>query len=389
MPIVKYVGGKPKEQQHRPRPSVPAVGSGDFRARVVDRAVDLVRLIDEGVAPVEYLPASENMLVRSARHQVPAPKKTGKSIGMQSHFVRMGLAGANVVILDRENGELVYGRRLEAMFDAWEVTDDQREQVRARLTYVPWPTLRKDDGPDLVQWAQDLGADLVVFDAQRMFLTDLGLKEGEADDYATFMAALIDPLAQAGVATLILDNTGFGDQERSRGSSAKGDLNEVLFVMREVRPFSVERVGELALELPAGGSRHGHEGEWRMEIGGGRFGAWVALDAQPIPDDFRRAAIAVSKAAGGDGLSQSKLLKAIRQGEKVSVSNADVKIWLDALAADPTAGLLVESRGQAIFYRHVEESHGERIPSASMTPETAPGAVRPKTAPGAVRRGGK
>ena len=37
-----------------------------------------------------------------------------------------------------------------------------------------------------------------------------------------------EPLFEAGVATVILDNTGHSDKNRSRGTSAKGDLNEVV-----------------------------------------------------------------------------------------------------------------------------------------------------------------
>ena len=44
-------------------------------------------------------------------------------------------------------------------------------------------------------------AGYLVFDSQRMFLTDLGLSEGDADEYAAFMQYAVEPLFSAGVAT--------------------------------------------------------------------------------------------------------------------------------------------------------------------------------------------
>src|SRR4051794_14650131 len=49
-----------------------------FEARVAAREVDLVKLVEEGLPPVEYLPASEGMLIRGKRHLIVAPFKTGK-----------------------------------------------------------------------------------------------------------------------------------------------------------------------------------------------------------------------------------------------------------------------------------------------------------------------
>ncbi len=68
--------------------------------------------------------------------------------------------------------------------------------------------LRIDDAANLTAWATERRLDLVVFDSQRMILTDVGLSEDSADDYARFMAKIVDPLFNAGVGTMILDDTG-------------------------------------------------------------------------------------------------------------------------------------------------------------------------------------
>jgi hypothetical protein len=245
---------------------------GSFAERVTERRTDLVAVIENGIPPVEFLPESEGMLVRGARHYVPAPMKSGKSIATLSHAECMVAAGARVAILDRENGVHVYARRLGLIMDVRHRNPDEREGVRARLDYYAFPTLRREDADALV--AELAESDLVVFDSQRTFLTNLGLGEDSSDDYSEFMQYVVDPLQQAGTATLILDNTGHKKQDRGRGSSSKGDLNEVLFTLKKTRPFDHEKTGEVRLAVAE--SRHGTGGAWTMSIGGGVFDPWVS-----------------------------------------------------------------------------------------------------------------
>src|SRR5665213_88957 len=142
-----------------------------------------------------------------------------------------------------------------------------------------------------------------------MFLTDVGLSEDSADDYARFMARIIDPLFNAGVATMILDNTGHGDRTRARSTSSKDDLNEILFTLEIDTEFSLGNAGRLRLRLEAGRSRYGHTGEWLLEIGGGIFGHWQPLgEGQGKRDVFMDAARDVLRDHPA-GLSQSALLK--------------------------------------------------------------------------------
>src|SRR5204863_4770192 len=128
-----------------------------------------------------------------------------------------------------------------------------------------FPRFRDTDEQDLVALCS--GADLVIFDSQRMFLSDLGLEESGNDDYADFMAALIDPLFRAGIATLVLDNAGHQEPKRGRGASAKGDLNEINFSLETVESFDLDTTGRIRLEIE--NSRFGNTGRWELEIGGG------------------------------------------------------------------------------------------------------------------------
>lgn len=246
---------------------------GGFDDRVRSRRVDLVQLIHDGIPPLDYLPASEGMLIRGRRHQAVAPRKTGKSLGMLLHAVDMVIAGARVVIFDRENGANLYARRLEAIIAARGL-QEQEDTIRAGLAYFEFPRLRASDEADLVALCAD--ADLVIFDSQRMFLTDLGLGEDSSDEYATFMDALVDPLFRAGIATLTLDNTGHSEPKRSRGSSAKADLNEILFAMETGEKFNLSKRGRLRIEITD--SRFGTSGRWELELGGGTFGSWQPVD---------------------------------------------------------------------------------------------------------------
>lgn len=251
-----------------------AVDPSSFGARVASTRVDLLARIRDGIPSIDYLPASDGMLVRGKRHQIAAPKKVGKSISKLVHWVTMACAGSRVVVLDRENGANLYAGRLAAIIAAFGLDEDSQQQLAENLVYHEFPRLRVHDGDELVSMC--VGADVVVFDSQRMFLTDLGLGEDTSDDYAAFVGIAIDPLFRAGIATVILDNTGHEETKRSRGSSAKGDLNEVLFSLEVVEPFNLDDTGKVRLEITD--SRFGNAGRWEMTIGGGVFEPWQSVD---------------------------------------------------------------------------------------------------------------
>lgn len=320
---------------------------GSFEERVKARRVDLVRLIHDGLPPIEYLPESDGMLVKGKRHLIAAPRKEGKSITMLVHWVQMALAGARVIVFDRENGAELYAERLEQIIAAWGLGKPEELKLRRKLDYYEFPRLRPSDGEALAELAS--GAAVVVFDAQRMFLTDFGLREGESDDYSLFMAAVIDPLFHAGVATVILDNTGHSETGRSRGSSAKGDLNEVLFTLKAESDFSLHRRGKVRLILEPGNSRFGNEGTWEMQIGGGAFTGWQRVDELRADDPgFRRATVEVLRTFGAGGLSMSALFKELR-ASGAKFANDTARGWLYDYDGNPAVPvrMIPEGEGRA------------------------------------------
>jgi hypothetical protein len=186
----------------------------------------------------------------------------------------MALAGARIVVFDRENGGDLYAARLESIIAARGLTAEHQESLADRIFYFEFPRFRRDDDADLVELCA--AVDLVLFDSQRMYLSDLGLEENSSDDYAEFMSALVDPLFRAGIGTLILDNTGHAEPKRGRGASSKGDLNEILFTLELIERFDLDTVGRLRLEITD--SRFGNTGRWELEIGGGVFDSWHRID---------------------------------------------------------------------------------------------------------------
>lgn len=257
-----------------------AAHARSFGQRVAATRVDLFDRIRDGVPPIEHVPGSNGRYVAGRRHYLPGPKKTGKSFTTALDAIDITIAGGRVVIFDRENGGDLYAGRIEAIVTARQLTHEQQQTIAGRLDYYEFPRLTKTDETDLVNLC--LAANLVVFDSQRMFLSDLGLDENDSNDYAEFMAALIDPLFRAGIATLILDNAGHTDPKRGRGSSSKADLNEILFTIEAVEPFDATTTGRLRLEVAH--SRLGTSGRWELDIGGGTFGHWRHIDRHDTPN---------------------------------------------------------------------------------------------------------
>ena len=318
--------------RRRQQPKLPAE-RGSFGARVLGTERDLMDIIENGIPPVEYLPGADGILIRGTRNQIAAFQKTGKSIGTLVLCFDMAMAGCRIAILDRENGTRTFADRLSAIIDARGSSAKEKQRWRENVRYLEFPQLRATDADDLVGWAMAKRLDLVVFDSQRMFLTDLRLSESNPDDYSKFMDIAIDPLFRAGIATLILDNTGFGDQTRSRSSSAKGDLNEVLFAMEGLGDDpSLKKQGRLRLWLEPGRSRYGHTGEWTLDIGGGVFGCWTSIEEG---SDTKRAAFTETVlrvlAAVPDGLSQRSLFTAVREFGIKFENEIARHVWLAGL----------------------------------------------------------
>ena len=303
----------------RKAPLVAVPEPGSFADRW--RPVNLIRLVRDGLPPREWHARSEGMLPKRTRFLVTADQKAGKSLASFVHACLMVLAGETVVILDKENGELVYGERIDQIIAAWGLDEEQQDALEQRLRYYPWPLLRKGDGARMAEEWDD--ADLVIFDSSRMFLTDLGAKNNDGDDYADFMAEVTE-LMREGISTMILDNTGH-EGLRPKGAKEKGDINEVTFLLEKTAEFNMFRRGHVTLSVFR--SRHGDiAGAWRMELGAGHFGEWTRLGPEPgarskviVTQEhpaFQQTAYAVLKAAGAKRMAQKPLVAEVRRRHK-------------------------------------------------------------------------
>lgn len=326
----------------------PVEADGAEPASPVQRAldesrVDLIELRRRGVPPRDFVPGARGWLAKGKRHHLAAVRKTGKSLGVGVvAAVDIVAAGGVVVVLDRENGADEYARRLDAVLTGRRASAACEERVRRNLRYHAWPTLKLEWGRHDSYPQAFAGTDLVIFDSSRKFLTSVQLKEDLSDDYSAFTEALIDPLSRAGTSTLILDNTGHGDQGRSRGSSAKGDLADVTFVMKELAPFSETRAGRLQLEVSE--SRFGDvEGRWTLDLGDGAYGTWQRPGGA-LPPAAREDLLALTRNVliEADGaLGVGKIKKAIRAIDGApKFSNDKLEQALPAWAVDPASGIV-------------------------------------------------
>jgi hypothetical protein len=279
-----------------------------------------------------------------------------------------------VAVLDRENGADEFARRVESVLDARGAGAALRDAVSERLRYYAWPSLSLDwrDDPSYVEVFADV--DLVIFDSTRSHLTSLGLKEDQSDDFAAFASALIDPLTMAGVATLTLDNVGHVEKGRSRGTSAKADLCDVVYVMDGVTPFSLDVAGRV--ELRCTHSRIGEvDGAWEMELGGGHYGSWRRLGARPAAarSDLLDAVLEVLKAGGP--LGSEKIGKAIRArpGNTLKIAAADLREALSAWAADPASGVVAGDSGKGYLAHVGTPRHDPHVTTRPTRPDTTDG----------------
>jgi hypothetical protein len=270
----------------QPNPEDAPVTSAPAAALAASR-VDLIDLIRNGIPEAEHVPGCAPWLRKGKRYLIPAPAGTGKSLAGLVVAVTTIEHGGTAIILDVENGADEYARRLEDILAARDHDGSLADACQQRLQYHTWPTLS-------LQWTSEdwaaavAGADLVIFDSSRFTLSSLGLGEDSNDDYSQFITSLVIPLAKAGTTTIILDNTGHSDKDRARGASTKADLNEVVYALKEGKPFDRNLAGHVRLERTR--SRFsGLPRELHMHLGGNTYTAPTPADPPAVEPgrDFR------------------------------------------------------------------------------------------------------
>lgn len=348
--------------------TVPVGRSAPARALAESR-VDLVKLIQDGLPPREYVPGADGWLAKGKRHHIAAERKTGKSLGIGIiAALDVVAAGGTVVVLDRENGGDEYGRRLASVLDARHSSNELRELLRFRYRYHAWPSMQLEWGGSDDYAEAFAGVDLVIFDSSRTFLTNVRLNEDSADDYSAFTDALIDPLTRAGIATVILDNTGHGEKDRARGSSAKQDLADIAYTVRAANAFNLQRAG--LLEMTCRHSRFGEiSGTFVLELGGGTYGSWRAKDggdARRIFHDSCVKALQVESPLGRD-----RLLPAARAAGAGGRTETLVE-WLGEFVIDDLSPIIHRPAGYQLAPLSPRLGTGWDSPDAAPLSPTPP-----------------
>jgi hypothetical protein len=354
-------------------------GSGpDAAGALADSRVDLVALIRDGIPELEFVPGTGCAMARGKRHHIAGPAKSGKSLSIGAvAAVDVVAAGGIVVVLDRENGAEEYARRLAAVLDARGASDELRQAVSDRYRYHAWPRVSLEWGTDPSYPQALVGVDLVIFDSSRKFLTAVGLKENESDDYSHFTDSLIDPLTRDRITTVILDNAGHSDKDRARGTSSKQDLCDVAFTLKTVQEFSLNRPGRV--EMTCTHSRIGELiGTWALDLGAGGYGSWRHLDGSDARRAFHETCIAVL--TENRPLGRDKLLKGVRDSG-IKITEDTAREWLAELASADHSPLAHGHNGYDLTPRTTAPS--TPVQGRSNGPESPPDDGHPYK--GAVR----
>jgi hypothetical protein len=247
--------------------------------------VDVIERIRAGIPEPAHVPGGEPWLRAGKRYLVPGPAGTGKSLAGLIISITVIEHGGTVVILDVENGADEYARRLEDILRARDHDGTLADACQQRLHYHDWP--RFSLAWKAEDWAEAInGADLIIFDSSRLSLSSVGLAEDSNDDYSRFVSALVVPLARAGAATMILDNTGHADSDRARGASSKADLNEVVYTLKAGAPFDRDQAGHLRL-IRARTRFSGLPRELHIHVGADTYTAPTIADTEDTATGFR------------------------------------------------------------------------------------------------------
>jgi hypothetical protein len=293
----------------------PASADHTPSAALAESRVDLVDLIRRGLPPRQFVPGCEPWLIAGKRYLIFAPAGTGKSIWALVTAVTVIEHGGSVVILDVENGEEEYAARLQDILRARDQDGKLAVSCQERLHYHAWPTLSIKWAPE--DWAQALAdPDLVIFDSSRFMLSAAGLDEDKSNDYSAFVTRLIVPAIKAGATTMMLDNTGHVGRH-ARGTSAKGDLNEVCYSLAIGATFDSDKVGNLNAKR----ERQRFPGlphTLNMTLG---CDTYTPAEVVEYSDEFvptnlmEKVSRALERCAEKRGLSQSKLIDQIGSRE--------------------------------------------------------------------------
>lgn len=157
-----------------------------------------------------------DVLEQGANHVIYAPHKIGKSLLSQYWSAQLATSGRRVLYIDLENSVSDIVERMRHM--------GHQPGDLQQLHYLSFPSMAALDtvagGATLVALAEKHQVELVVLDTTSRVVAG---KENDSDTYRALYRYALVPLKAMGVTVLRLDHAGKDLTAGQRGSSAKGD----------------------------------------------------------------------------------------------------------------------------------------------------------------------
>jgi hypothetical protein len=244
---------RPDASQDEIMAAVRAVVDAPPPSVLASQAVDLAQIIENGIPAPTFLPTPSlgerafyaDVLALPAGH-----KKSGKSWTETIKAADLIRAGRHVVYIDQENGQEVFGERLERLISA--------AQIRERFHYVPFPRelppltdLRHEVEQIAVQWPDCL----LIFDSMRTFMARYALDPNKDTDVeqllGPIMAAVKNRPEDSRITVDVIDHsnrsTKDGDAYAAAGSFAKACGVDVVYFFELIEDFSTHEEGLIKL----------------------------------------------------------------------------------------------------------------------------------------------
>jgi hypothetical protein len=312
----------------------------------------------------------DGVLYEGKIHSIAAPPGTGKTMLALHLCSGVMRGGRRVLYLDAENGPSLVAGRLEDLGADPDLLDD------LFVYHQEEPSLREEDLDALFATVEEARPALVVFDSLADFVVAAGLEENSNTDLTRWMAAVAQPLKEAGCAVLLLDHVPKG-AKGPRGAGAKVAKVDVQWNLEATQPFDRERTGEVVL------TRDKDREAWlpqrvKFSVGGGVFarsaGTVPGTSADPGEDPEAtllspgaRKVLDALRGAGEEGATWSGLRAAVG-GSKSSTSRS-----LKELARNR----LWNQRGKRYYAAGVEPENPMGTPDEEGSKRFQEGSVEP------------
>lgn len=209
---------------YRPPIPAPTVGPSLPDAASLPTPVDWQTVLTDDMPDTDWL--IPEIVERGRLYALFAPSKTHKSLIVQYLAAEL-CQTANVVYLDMENSQADLRLRYRAM--------GYRPATAHRLSnlhYFSFPSLRALDTPmggaGIVELAEMYCPELVVIDTTSRVISG---KENDSDTFGALYRYAMMPLKAMGVAVLRIDHAGKDVTLGQRGSSAKGDDVDTVWLL--------------------------------------------------------------------------------------------------------------------------------------------------------------